>query len=195
MVFFLVLSVVFSSFLFSNCVLFSHVLTSIFFSLFCLLFSCYWLPLSIPMNLWSFGHILQNSDMTHTVIWHLNTGPVSSRLYTSAWKVRRFLKLKMLNPVFMLSLSESQKWRNVKTSSSLYFPSGLTAFDFIQEPKNYHSRAFIYSLTIINASSYTFPSRVPSLHSELLFSCALLQVKSHDHSLIGGPLLSIFFIA
>lgn len=187
---------VFSSFLFSDSVLFSHVLTSIFLSsLSCLLFSCYWLPLSITTYSWRFRHILQNSDMTHAGISHLNIRPMSSRLYASTWKMPRFLKLKMLNLVLILSLSEPQKWRHMKISSSLYFLSGLTPFDFIQEPKSYHSRAFIYSLTIINDSSFTFPSRVPSLHPELLLSCILLQVKSHDHSLLGCPFLFIFFIS
>ena len=60
-------------------------------------------------------------------------------------------------------------------------------FDFIQEPKNYHSSAFIRSLTIISYSSYMFPSRVP-LSTELLLSPTLC---SHDHSLSGCPTFSL----
>ena len=142
------------SYPFTSLLSFSHLLYSVF--------SYYWLPLSFSRYSLKFRHLLLSNDMTPAASFHLNTRSIFSKLHISTWKMHRFLKLKMLKLALILSL-KSQKWRNIKkqTFSLVYFLSGLMSFDFIQEPKNYHSSAFIYSLTIISYSSYMFPSCGP----------------------------------
>lgn len=126
------------SLFFSNSLLSSHLLTSIFSSsLFCLLFSCYWLPPSIPRYSWSFRHLLLNNDITPAPISHLNTRSIFSMLYTYTWKTHRFSKLKMLKLTLILSLSEISKTKKYKNKHSPYciFFLGQCPLTFLRNPR------------------------------------------------------------